>query len=383
MKKKTINLNVLILPFLNVLMFIILSSFGQSFMMNIGLSFIFSLIFILIYIINIKKIPPKINMAFIILILYSLFRSLLAMDLYYGIISVGTVCSFSLLVGIKMDANSWNKSLIITSIFSTVVLILYNMKYILVNWNPNSIGGFCSLGMMMSILTLFNERKKRNKLLIVMFIAYQVLQLYLTDCRTATFIFVIAFIFSLYFTTFSKNKKNKIYIAFLLSCLLFSLLATQYVKLANSDAFDWLIDLSKKLFNKSTLFSDREYIWNICDYLSRDFIILGSGKSLYHIIYSHNMYYSIQYTYGFLGYILYCFFVFTTCNYIYRGSKSKFTYASIIIFAAILLGQITENTMFTSDSNIFMSYIYLSIGLSTMKGKDEKNEKTNSFYSNI
>ena len=40
MRKYLINIKILILPFLNILMFIILSSFGQTFMMKIGLSFI-------------------------------------------------------------------------------------------------------------------------------------------------------------------------------------------------------------------------------------------------------------------------------------------------------------------------------------------------------
>ena len=86
MRKYLINIKILILPFLNILMFIILSSFGQTFMMKIGLSFIFSLVFMLIYVINFKKIPSKINIAFILLMVYSLIKSLIANDLYYGII---------------------------------------------------------------------------------------------------------------------------------------------------------------------------------------------------------------------------------------------------------------------------------------------------------
>ena len=83
--------------------------------------------------------------------------------------------------------------------------------------------------------------------------------------------------------------------------------------------------------------------------------------------------------------MLYSLFIFTTCNYIYKGNKNndKCTFATIIIFAAILLGQITENTMFTSNSNIFMSYIYLAIGLSLMKGVNQTDEKVNSIYTNL
>lgn len=164
-KSKKLDLNIFILPFLNVLMFIILSDFGQSFMMGIGLSFIFALIFMLFYIINIKKIPNKVNIAFLILFIYSFISSLIAMDLYYGIISIGTVSSFALLVSLKMSDDKWKKSFMITSLFSTGILILYNLKYVLVNWNPNSIGGFCLLGMLMSIFALFIENKKKKNLL--------------------------------------------------------------------------------------------------------------------------------------------------------------------------------------------------------------------------
>lgn len=385
MRKLLININILILPFLNILMFIILSSFGQTFMMELGLSFIFSLVFMLIYVSNFKKIPAKINTAFILLMAYSLIKSLIANDLYYGFISIGTISSLFLLTGLKMDKKNWEKSFLITSIFSTIVLLLYNKKYVLINWNPNSIGSFCSLGMMMSILALFMESNKGKKIIIFLFAIYQILQLYLTDCRTATFIFFIALIFSIYLNFFIKKKTSKVYFIFLIVCLSTTLLATQYVKLTNSNIFDWLVDLSKNLFKKSTLFSDREYIWGICDYITKDFWILGSGKSLYHTLYAHNMYYSIQYTYGFVGYMLYSLFIFTTCNYIYKGNKNndKCTFATIIIFAAILLGQITENTMFTSNSNIFMSYIYLAIGLSLMKGVNQTDEKVNSIYTNL
>ena len=48
------------------------------------------------------------------------------MDLYYGIISIGTVSSFALLVSLKMSDDKWKKSFTITSLFSTGILILYN-----------------------------------------------------------------------------------------------------------------------------------------------------------------------------------------------------------------------------------------------------------------
>ena len=216
MRKYLINIKILILPFLNILMFIILSSFGQTFMMKIGLSFIFSLVFMLIYVINFKKIPSKINIAFILLMVYSLIKSLIANDLYYGFISIGTISSLFLLTGLKMDKENWKKSFLITSIFSTIVLLLYNKKYVLINWNPNSIGSFCSLGMMMSILALFLESNKRKKVIIFLLAIYQILQLYLTDCRTATFIFIIALVFSVYFNFFIKNKNSKVYFIFLI-----------------------------------------------------------------------------------------------------------------------------------------------------------------------
>ncbi len=369
-KSKKLNLNIFILPVLNVLMFIILSDFGQSFMMGIGLSFIFALIFMLVYIINIKKIPNKINIAFLILFIYSFISSLIAMDLYYGIISIGTVSSFSLLVNLKLSDDEWKKSFMITSLFSTGILILYNLKYVLVNWNPNSLGGFCLLGMLMSIFALFIENKKKKKFIIFLFILYQIVQLYLTDCRTATLIFILALIFSFYFITFHHGKTIKVYSIYLLVCLSFTLLATQYMKFINSDYSKWMIDISIQLFNKPTLFSDRETIWNICSYLVKDFEIFGCGKSLYYLIYSHNMFYSIQYTYGLVGYILYSAYLFITCTYVRDHSTNKIIpYISIVIFASILIGQITENTMFTSDSNIFMSYILLSIGLSTVVNK--------------
>lgn len=376
-----INTKILILPFLNILMFIILSSFGQMFFMKIGLSFIFALIFLVVYLIKAKKLPKQINISFLLLVVYCLVQSVIAKDIYYCIISIGTVASFSLICDLKLDEKEWSITCLLTSIFSTIVLILYNMKIVLVNWNPNSLGGFCMLGMLMSIISFNYEKNNKKKIILLLFMLYQIAQLYFTECRTATLIFIVAFVATLFFKNLINNKKRKLFCIFFIICASFTLIATQYVKISKLEFIEEISDVSKELFGKGTLFSDRDIIWERCEQIIGEDWLLGKGESLYRYFYSHNMYYSICYSYGLIGYLLYCIFTFNNCYYVIKKNKnSTIAIIAVVIFPTIMLGQITENIMFTSDSNIFMAYIFLSIGLANTLKERKESEENNSIY---
>ena len=104
--------------------------------------------------------------------------------------------------------------------------------------------------------------------------------------------------------------------------------------------------------------------------------IFGRGKSLYNYIYAHNMYFSIVYFFGIIGYILYAIFLFSTISETIKN-KSFIGKYCVLIFIAILFGQIMENSLFTANSNIFMPYIYISIGLNRMIREGENTDEIN------
>ena len=369
---ENIKLKVLILPIIDIIMFITISSFGQHLLMNIGLSFIMALVWLLIYVINFKNIPTKINICFIGILIYTAVINIFSGDWYYWTITVGTIAATSVLIKFDMNNDEWKNSFIITSLFSFVVLTLYELKLFLANWNSNSIALFCLFGMMLILIALRLESKKKNRILIYVYIIAELLMLYATESRTAILMFLIAF---LTVNVFKKIISTKaIFIIYLLICLFASMLAIQYNNIIKLDIMKPILEFSKEYFGKATLFSDREIIWENCERLIGDNWIFGTGKSLYNILYSHNMFYSVEYTYGVVGFLLYINLIYNIIMYVKNKSNGNIISNSLcLLVVATMVGQVTENILFTSNTNSFLPYMFLSIaiGIASRNGSEK------------
>lgn len=374
------KIKVFLLPLINISFFIVMSSFGQMLLMSIGASFLISLVFLIIYMINLKKIPKKLNIIFLILLAYTIVMTLISKDFYYWIISLGTVAAFSSLLALNMTEEEWKGSFTLNAVFSLGVLLLYDYGLALTNWNPNSISFMSLLGMLTSIVSFKLENNKKTKIMLFALIIIEIIALYLTESRTSLLIFLIAVLTSTVFTRIFKSKLVHSVYAF--SCLMISAVASQYKFILDLNIVKDILKLSKTMFGKGTLFSDREPIWDICSYLIGDNWFFGTGSSLYEHMYSHNMFYSIQYTYGIIGFLLYVVFLYFVVKYVKNDDKNIIGNTLCLIFLAIMVGQVTENYMFTSNLSIFLPYVYLSISIATTK-RGMKNEKTDSIHTDI
>ena len=385
MNIKKINLKIFILPLINIFFFITISSFGQTFLMDIGLSFISSLFLMIIFVYNIKKIPLKILLIYILLIVYTAILSIGKDNWNFWTISIFTLSASFSTLKFDLKDNEWKISFLLMAMFSNIVLLMYDWGIFLTNWNPNTIAMFTLIGIMGYIIAFYVEKKVKNKILIFTLIAFSSYMLYITDSRNSLLMYLIAFITVLFAKRIFNSKiLLKIYAIFSMTanCIIATLANT----INDLPVIKNVLSFSKEAFGKSTLFSNREIFWEKCKFYIGDNWILGTGDSLYKYTYAHNMFYSVAYSYGIVGYIIYIIFIYQIVKFIYKyARKDIIATASTLIFLAIMYGQITENLLFTSDTNVFLVYIFLSIGLGRAIRKKEKSkdEKDNNIYTNI
>ncbi|WKA57818.1 hypothetical protein QWY16_15140 [Planococcus shenhongbingii] len=359
---KIYDIQIFYLLFLNVLMIIILSSFGQTFLFGANLSFIIPLLFFLVYISNFRRIPLTISVIYIILILYTLAITLAGKDFYHWSISVFTLSSISLFGLIKSNEKNYLPMMTLSSLFSLVLLISYNYFGVLSNWNPNSIGMFATFGLLGFIFTFKITKSNVLKFFYLILIIFSVYCIYLTDSRNNIMIFLIAFLTNFFMNFFNNKFIFRVYYLFaLFSAMLIAKLSTW---INNLTYLKPLVEFSYEYTGKGTIFSDRDIFWGYIEILIGNNGLFGNGVSLYNYIYSHNIFYSIQYFFGIIGFMLYVLLIIVILEYIYKYSKKdKISMSVVYIFIAICFGQISENALFTSDLAIFLPYIYLSIGL--------------------
>lgn len=385
MNRKKINLKIFILPIINMFFFIMISSFGQTFLMEIGLSFIVALILLLIFIYNIKRIPVKILLIYLLLIAYSAILSIGKKNWDFWTISIFTIAASFSTLKLELKDSEWKSSFFITAIFSNIVLLLYDYRLFLVNWNPNTIAMFCVIGMMGYIISFTLERNIKKKFLIFIIMMISIYMLYMTDSRNAMLMYIIAFISCLFAKKIFRTKIIlKIYTIF--SLIASGLVAMIVNVINNLEIMEKILVFSKEVFGKATLFSNREIFWEECKYYIGNNWLFGTGNSLYEKMYSHNMFYSAVYAYGLIGFIIYIAIIYQIIKFIYKYAKEDLvSITSSLIFLAIMYGQITENMLFTSDTNVFFAYIFLSIGLSRAINNKEKkkNEKNNCIHTDL
>lgn len=352
-------------PILYLLFFIEISSFAENLFNGLGLSFVVSTILILIFICRIRIIPKNIIIGFMMLTAYTILMSLIGEDWKNCIITLGNVAALFLLIKSDISMKDWEKSFIYTGIIGIIILYLYDNKLFLVNWNSNTIGMFSCFGIMSFIISYKIARKKMIKIINIFFMIIALLLLLTTDNRNALMIFFIALIGTLLINV-DKIKNARIKIYSIISIVAPAFITLGINKISKLSIIEYLTNYSEKIFGKSTLLSGREEIWAICEEYIGNSWLFGKGESLYNYMYAHNMFYSVVYFVGIIGYILYGILMYTVFKFIITKAKENkdiISYCCLMIFLAIFFGQIMENVLFTSNYNIFIPYLFLSVSI--------------------
>lgn len=356
------SLRSFIVPFYYLLMVVCISEFGQTFL-GIGLSFFVCFFFLLKFILAYHKISPGILLVYLLLVIYCLITSILGKDLIQFFVVVFTISALFSLVKLNFKENEFRGNILLYSILSLLILILYNSGFALSNWNPNSISGMTIYGALGFIILFKFTKQKRYKVVILGVLLFFLHQLLLTDSRNAFIVIILSFITVIISEKIISNK-----IIFWLYCsisLFISSIIPAMTDFINSSTFDWFNQLSLEYFGKASAFSSRESVWETCRNLIGDNWLFGTGESLYDYIYSHNMYFSVIYMYGLIGYILYILLNIIVIRLIRKyAHKDVIANVCILIYIANMWGQIAENRMFTSNMAYFFPYIILSIALS-------------------
>lgn len=373
-KSLSIKISTFYLLLLNIFMFIVVSNFGQTFLFGTNLSFIFSAMSFTLFLISFNRIPLKISTTYVVLILYSFAITIIGLDFYYWAISLFTLSSVFLFAIIRIKEIDYSKLFFVSSLFSLVLLFFYTNMGFLGNWNPNSMGVFTTYGLLGFIIPWFITRSKKRKIFYFIFILLSIYLIYLTDSRNNIVIYLIAIL-----SIFSHNViKRRLLFRFYYSIAFLSPFIVGKVVpfITQSTYYDLLLEFSYKYFGKASITSGREQFWLYIERLIGSDWLLGTGKSLYNIIYPHNLFYSVQYFFGTIGYILFLVFLIVIIEFIYKyAHQDKISIGCILLFIAIFFGQVAENVLFTSDTAVYLPYVYLSVGLFRAKYLKDKKFK--------
>ena len=316
---------------LNIIMFIIVSDFGQSFLFGADMSYIYSLTMMVLFICVIKSFDIKIKISYGILMIYTFWITIIGGDFYYWSIAIFTPLTISLFAYGGYENEFVTRSLTVSSIFSILVILLRSKGVILINWNPNSIGMFCAYAIVGIIIPCTCSKSIVKKVASYIVFILGIVGMLMLDCRNNIIIFMLALILCTLFRNVFKNKM-------LFRCLYLIILCLPALipKIANlikvSPNFKFITDLSYEVFGKGSIFSDRDIMWNECEMLIGDNKLFGTGESLYNYIYSHNMFYAVQYFFGAIGYILFCLFIITILEYCMKNIEDKITFNCMMIF---------------------------------------------------
>ncbi|OQP03500.1 hypothetical protein B1690_17585 [Geobacillus sp. 46C-IIa] len=270
----------------------------------------------------------------------------------------------------------------ISSLFSLCVIFLYTSIGFLGNWNPNSMSMFTTFGLLGFFIPFFLSNSNKKKMFYFTFILLSIYFVYLTDSRNNIMIFSIL-LFSI--LTYKINQRKILFRLYYIIAFLSPYIAGKAVSfISESKYYEAILVYSYKYFGKTSLTSGREQFWAYIEKLIGGNWLLGTGKSLYNIIYSHNIFYSVQYFFGAIGYFLYVVFIVFVLEYIYKNAKKdKISMGCVYLFIAIFFGQAAENALFTSDTSYYLPYVYLSIGIFRAKYIKINSKKTSmsKFYS--
>lgn len=360
----TINIRVFYFAIFNLLMFVTVSSFGQTFLNGVGLSLIMSIIYLFIFLKNLKHIPNKVFLLFLTLSIYCFVVTLLGKeDFKHYWVSVLTLCSIGVFVGVDFKTKNINTGMFLLGLSSALVLFLYNRKTFLANWNPNSISGLVSFGVIGVIFYMFNERDAVKKFFSLLVIICILINLMLTDSRNSILIFIIVVLTMMFYRIIFKSKL--LFRMYYLISLFIPAIVAQTTDFINNSPWAYnLVRLSKEYFGKKTLMSERDIFWLECRRLIGDNWIFGTGESLYNYIYSHNLYYSVVYFFGVVGYVLYVMLLVSIMEYVRDNCEGdKVAQMCLLMFLGLFYGQIAECRLFTSNISMALPYIYLSVAI--------------------
>ncbi|MEG0873057.1 MAG: O-antigen ligase family protein [Clostridia bacterium] len=365
-------IKIIILPLLFSLFFVGESAFGKNMFNKVGILGILLCIFPIIYLLKIKKIPFQITLSYFLLIIYTFLITIFGEDYKHWSISILTISSIAIFSQVTFKEEELRKSMLYTGIMGLIILIVYNYTDILSGWNPNSIGIF-SLMSILFLLVSIKAGKKSSKKLTIILLLFSIYQIFLLENRNSLMVLIIA-IFALTFINLKKLKKSKIISYAIIGLILPIIFVKGYNLFSQTNLFNEISDTSMSIFGKETLLSGRDSFWIECEELVKNNFWFGKGSSMYKFMYSHNMYYSVVYFFGIIGYILYSFMILKIVSTILKKKNGIITKSLLLIFISILYGQIMENILFTSNENLFMPYLFISLAMSNIleENKDEQ-----------
>ena len=240
-------------------------------------------------------------------------------------------------------------------------------------YNSNIIGYFICVCLLMSIIDLKFFRPSIKKLVLFR-IFYYVLFLILLGGRK-TFIYAMLIIFSSYFYS-SNNMKNRFKKIFIILLTISVLLAVVTIVPIFYDIIGFrLVDIFKSVFLNEELTESsavhRSIMIDIAKELIKEKPWLGYGLDSFSQLspyktYSHNNYLELILSSGYVGLTLYYLtFLFFFIKVLFlRDKYIRYFFSSIILFFLIL-----DYSVVSYMSREIMLIIYMTFGLTNMKGK--------------
>lgn len=359
-------INMFILPIYFMAMILCNSSYGQHFLNSLGFSFLICIYFFIQTLIKYKYLNKPIKIVILVFLLYTFLCVFFSFsnDYYYWFIAIFTVMSFLTLLNVKISESQFKINIILYSSISLIMLILFTSGIAFTRWNPNNISLLSTFGLMGCVI-LFNYcNKLRHKAGMMVVLLYFTNKSLLTDSRNGILVTAILFltVIILYKIVLQKMWFRVYY---LLSIFMALIIPNIINVLNNSTYITSILMFSKKYFEKDSLLSSRDYVWNMCITYIGDKWVFGHGESLYNYLYSHNMYYSVVYMFGIVGYIIFIILNVVVFETIYKYAKNdKISMVCLLSYIAHFWQQIAENNLFTSDMSFYFPYVLLSVALS-------------------
>ena len=255
-------------------------------------------------------------------------------------------------------------------IIGIILVFDYATGGITANWNGNSVGMFVIFGVVW--LSFISDPKQRAMLIFeIAVFAIAFVQTIATDCRSAVLALTV---FALLLYVFPKAlEKSKVFFRtiyiFCLSipCVMAFLMNLLYNAPFAQDLNDWVFEKTGKLF-----FSGREFIWQEAINSVSD-PILGNGHA-YFSYNTHNMFLTLYFNIGFLGYFLFCLFFAFIFEYLHKYFHDYIVRGSFISFISIFLMHTFENIMVQTGIISISVYFILAVGIgrASMLEKEQK-----------
>ncbi len=248
--------------------------------------------------------------------------------------------------------------------FSYVIIAMvfafdYAAGGITVGWNGNSIAILVLFGVVW--LSFISDPKQRAMLIFeIAVFAIAFVQTVATDCRSVIASLVV---FALLLYVFPKLlEKSKVFfravyiVALSFPCIVALVMNLLYTASFAQDLNAWVLEKTGKLF-----FSGREDIWQAAFEAVSD-PIFGNGHG-YFTYNTHNMFLTIYYNIGFLGYILLCLFFAFIFEYLHKYFHDYIVRGSFISFISVYIMHAFENIMVQTGIMSISVYFILAVGI--------------------